>query len=404
MDPRPRFLPYGRQQIEEDDVAAVVEVLRGEYLTTGPKVRAFEEALAEKVGSRFAVACSSGTAALHLAALGLGLGEGEAAVVPSLTFVATANAVRLVGAECVFADVDPDSGLMTERTLGEALERGGAAVRAVLPVHLNGQCVDMEAIGRLAAERRLRVIEDASHALGAALETADGQAVPVGACRRGDLTAFSFHPVKTVAMGEGGALTANDERLHARLLALRNHGIARDPDAWINPESGLDARGQAHPWYYEMREVGLNYRASDLHCALGMSQLEKLDRFVARRRALVRRYEERLRSLAEAVAPIARVPRCRPAWHVMAVAIDFARLGRERADVVRALRERGIATQVHYIPVHRQPYYRERYGDLRLPGADAYYGRVLSLPLFVGMTDGDVDRVVHELGAVLGIR
>lgn len=404
MDRPQGFLPYGRQLIEEDDVAAVVEVLHSDYLTTGPRVRAFEEALAGKVGARFAVSCSSGTAALHMAALALGLAGRDSVVVPAVTFVATANAVRFVGAECAFADVDPETGLMDEVALRTALERVGGRAKAVFPVHLNGQCVDMEMVGRVAAERDLRVIEDSSHALGAASQTTDGNAIPVGACAQSDMAVFSFHPVKTVAMGEGGAVTTNDEVLFERLITLRNHGIVHAPEAFENGDLAFDGQGRVHPWYYEMPEPGFNYRASELHCALGLSQLRKLERFIERRRGLVKRYEERLRDLGGAVRPVARVEGCRPAWHLMAVIIDFVALDRDRDSVMRGLRDRGIGTQVHYLPVHHQPYYRRRYGTLDLPGADGYYSRVLSLPLFVGMTEDDVDRVVQSLRAVLGLR
>lgn len=391
------FIPYGRQLIEEDDVAAVSAVLRSDFLTTGPAVAAFEEALAARVGSRFAVSCSSGTAGLHLAALAVGLGEGDVAMVPAITFIATANAGRYVGAEVAFVDVDPETGLVGEMELRAALDRAGDRVKAVFPVHLNGQCVDMEMVAGVAAERGLKVIEDASHAVGTTFRTNRGQTVTVGSCHHSDVSVFSFHPVKTIAMGEGGAVTTNDETLYQRLLRLRNHGIVRDSRAFENAKQAVDAGGGPNPWYYEMQELGFNYRASDIHCALGLSQLGKLDRFVAKRAALVHAYDERLKRLAQVVRPVGRVKGCAPAWHLYVTLIDFEAAGVDRATVMKRLRAAGIGTQVHYMPVHHQPYYRRRYGDLHLLGAEAYYARCLSLPLFPDMNAAEVGRVTDAL-------
>jgi UDP-4-amino-4,6-dideoxy-N-acetyl-beta-L-altrosamine transaminase len=401
--PRP-FLPYGRQLIEDDDVAAVTDVLRGDWLTTGPAVDAFERAFAETVGARHAVSCSSGTAALHLATLALGLKPGEAAVVPTLTFLATANAVRYVGAEVVFADVDPDSGLMTPATLETALAHaraGSLEVRAVLPVHMNGQCVDMPSVRSIGDRYGLAVVEDACHVLGGIHGAPGGAGEPVGGCPYSDMATFSLHPVKAIAAGEGGVVTTNRDDLAGAVKRLRNHGMVREPDAFENRDLALAPDGGANPWYYEMPEPGFNYRLSDIHCALARSQLGKLERFVKRRGALVRRYDERLATLSPLVRPIDRVPWCRPAWHLYPVLIDFAAAGLSRADVIKHLASAGIGTQVHYLPVHLQPYYERRYGHQELPGAGAYYDRALSLPLFAAMTDGEVDRVVDTLTAVL---
>ncbi len=395
------FLPYGRHLIEDDDVAQVERVLRGGALTGGPAVAQFEQALAAATGAPHAVACSSGTAALHLAALALDLGPGDAAVVPSLTFLATANALRYVGADVVFADVDAETGLLTPATLEDALQRGagGKKLKAVFPVHLAGQCADMAAIAMTARRAGLKIVEDACHAVGA---TGGGQ--PVGACAWSDMAAFSFHPVKTIAMGEGGAITARDLRLAQRLSDLRSHGMVRDPARLEIRSQGFDADGQPNPWYYEMPEPGFNYRASDIHCALGLSQIKKLGRFVAERRRIIGWYAQALAPLAPIVRPQALAPGCEPAWHLCAVRIDFKAAGVARGAVMRALAAQGIGSQVHYLPVHRQPYYRRLYGDLHLSGADAYYERTLSLPLFVGLTQADVARVVAALAKALGLR
>ena len=393
-------LPYGRQLVDDDDIAAVTSVLRGSFLTTGPTVAAFERALAAAVDAPQAVVCSSGTAALHLAALALDMAPGEWVVVPSQTFVATANAVRYVGGEVVFADCDPDSGLMGPEHLDQALRRAarnGERPRAVFPVHLAGQCASMAEVAALAERHDLTVVEDASHAIGTRYGGEDGARWPVGGCRHAAMTVFSFHPVKTVAMGEGGAITTRNEALAERLRRLRTHGIERRPEAFTQAEQATAADGAPNPWYYELAELGFNYRASDIHCALGLSQLAKLQRFVDRRRTLAKRYDNLLVPLHPIVRPAGRVPGCTAAWHLYVVLIDFPALGLDRAGVMRALRSRGIGSQVHYIPVHRQPYYRARYGEIELPGTEAYYARCLSLPLFAGMEPSDVDRVVGAL-------
>ena len=396
------MLPYGRQLIEEDDIAAVTAVLRSDYLTTGPVVERFEQALAARVGAARAVSCSSGTAALHLTAMALDLGPDDCAVVPAMTFMGAANVVRLTGAEVVFADVDADTGLMRPDDLEQALKRARPRrVRAAYPVHLNGQTADVPALAKIAAKHGLAIVEDAAHAIGTVTED-NGQPVPVGSGRHSAMTIFSFHPVKTITAGEGGAVTTNDAVLAEKLSRLRNHGITRQADDFIDRGAAFDSKGQPNPWYHEMHQPGLNYRASDIQCALVLNQLKKIDRFIARRRALARRYDAGLARLAPFVRPVARVPGCDPSLHLYAVLIDFKALGIERAEVMRRLKSAGIGTQVHYIPVHRQPYYRSRYPDVSLPGADAYYARVLSLPLYVGMQDSDVDRVVEALTNLVG--
>lgn len=394
------FLPYGHQVVEDDDIAAVSAVLRGEFLTTGPAVAQFEQAFAARVGARHAIACSSGTAALHLAAMAIGLGPGDAAIVPSLTFLATANAVRFTGAEVVFADVDPVTGMLTADTLRGALKtKASGTAKAVLPVHLAGMVAEMDAIAGVARAAGLRIIEDACHALGAT--GPDGAAV--GGCSNSALAAFSTHPVKTITTGEGGLVTTNDAALAERARRLRNHGMEHDPAHWTDRNAGRDG-DQPAPWYYEMAEIGWNYRLTDIGCALGLSQLKKLDRFLKRRAELATRYDRLLGPLAPHVRIPARPLHGVTAWHLYAVQVEFAQLQRRRGDVMRALRAAGIGTQVHYIPVHRQPYYRRRHGALDLPGADAYYEKTLSLPLYPAMTDADVDRVATALTAALGLR
>lgn len=382
------FLPYGRQTIEDDDIAAVAEALRGDFLTTGPTVEAFETAFAKKVDASHAVAVSNGTATLHLAMLALGVGEGDTCIAPSVTFLATANCARYVGAEVVFADVDPDSGLMTPETLAEALKRAaGRKVKAVLPVHLRGDVCDLPALKALADAAGAVLVEDAPHALGS-IGTFDGVAHPVGDGAYSSFASFSFHPVKTLATGEGGMLTTNDKALAERARLLRSHGMVR-------PAGG-------DPWWYEMSELGFNYRIPDVLCALGLSQLNKLDRFVARRRELTALYARLLPERAPKARLATSPAHSNAALHLLTVLIDFEGLGLSRRAVVEALKAKGVGTQVHYIPVHRQPYYVNRQGLADLPGADAWYARCLTLPLYPAMTDGDVERVVDALAEVLG--
>ncbi|MGE0483655.1 MAG: UDP-4-amino-4,6-dideoxy-N-acetyl-beta-L-altrosamine transaminase [Gammaproteobacteria bacterium] len=396
-------LPYGRQVIDDDDIAAVVAALRADMLTTGPLVARFEQAFADRVGAAYAVACNSGTAALHLAVDALGIGPADAVVVPTLTFLATANCARFCGADVIFADVDPDTGLLTPATFSAALARAQRRVRAVIPVHLAGQVGDLAAIRSQANAADIAVIEDACHALGTRYEADPGSdSASVGACAHSDLATFSFHPVKTIAVGEGGMVTTNDNALATRMAEFRSHGMVRDAARLSNAALAFDADGTANPWYYEMPRIGYNYRVSDINCALGLSQLGKLDAFVARRAALSARYDELLGELAPSLRLPARTPRCTPGWHLYAARFDFAAIGRSRAQVMRALRAEGVGTQVHYLPVHRQPYYQRLYGDITLPGADAYYASTLSLPLFPAMRDDDVDRVCAAVRRVIG--
>lgn len=401
-DERP-FLPYGRQSIDADDLAAVADALRGDYLTTGPTVAKFEAAFAEAVGARHAVASNSGTAALHLACMAIDLQPGDAIIVPSVTFLATANAGRFCGADVIFADVDPDSGLMTAETLDAAIARGGKyKLRAVLPVHVNGHCADMVAIRAIADKNNLAVIEDACHALGTLHPAGNGATARAGDCALSRMACFSLHPVKTMTTGEGGVTTTSDARLAERMRLLRNHGMSRNPAEFTLPDQARDKDGSANPWYYEMLALGPNYRITDFACALGLSQLRKLEHFIARRRELTALYNRSLASLAPVLRPVPHDPRQDAALHLYAVLIDFTKRGKSRAQVMAELKALGIGTQVHYLPVHRQPYYRGLYGNIDLPGADRYYDRVLSIPLYPDMENADVTRVVEAFGEVLG--
>lgn len=391
-------LPYGRHLIEADDVAAVTAALTSELLAQGPRVAAFEARVAEVCAAPHAVACSSGTSALQLALTALDVGEGDVVVAPSVTFLSTATAARLCGAEVVFADVDAQTGLMTADTLAEALHRAGRPVKAALPVHLGGRMAHLPSLHTVAEAQGVALVEDCAHALGSR-DAASGAA---GECRFSAAATFSFHPVKTIACGEGGLVTTRDAALAERMGRLRNHGVTRDPALMLDAALSLDAAGAANPWSYEQLELGWNARMTDVEAALGLSQLAKLDRFAERRRSLSAAYDALLAPLAPLITPVSAPAAQTPCPHLHQVLIDFDRLGVTRAALTRALVARGIGTQVHYIPVHRQPYFARRYGALHLPGAEAFYARTLSLPLFPGMDDDDPARVCAALAACLG--
>jgi UDP-4-amino-4,6-dideoxy-N-acetyl-beta-L-altrosamine transaminase len=389
-------LPYGLHLIEDDDVAAVTAALTSGLLAQGPRAAAFEAAFAARMGAAHAVAASCGTAALHLALLALDVGPGDLVVAPAITFLSTATAARMCGAEVVFADVDPATGLMTPETLLEALASAPGPVKAALPVHLGGRMADMVGIGAVAAEAGVLLVEDCAHALGS--RRGEERA---GACARSAAACFSFHPVKTIAAGEGGAVTTNDAGMAARIGRLRNHGVTRDEALLVDPELSLDDQGRRHPWSYEQLELGFNYRMTDIEAALGASQLAKLDRFIARRAALAAAYDRLLQPLAPWVRPVKAGAGEAPSLHLYQVLIDFPAIGKTRDAVARDLIAQGIGVQVHYIPLYRQPYFKARYGPMRLPGAEAFYAAVLALPLFPAMADGDVERVLQALAATL---
>jgi UDP-4-amino-4,6-dideoxy-N-acetyl-beta-L-altrosamine transaminase len=382
-------LPYGRQTIDDDDIAAVVAALRAPLLTCGPLVARFEAALAGWLGAPGATVCASGTAALHLTYAALGIGEGDEIITTPVTFSATAAAAYYVGAGVRIADVDPRTGNLSPQSVEPLIT---PRTRAIVPVHLAGLPADMAELSALARRHGLRVIEDACHALGA---TYRGVKVGAGA---GDAVVFSFHPVKHITTGEGGAVLARDPDVRRRLERLRQHGIERDHARLPAP---------AGPWIYEVQDLGWNYRLSDIACALGLAQLAKLDRFVADRRRLAAHYRAEIdrRFAGDGVTAPAELADRESAYHLFAVAIDFARFRTTRARVMAALAGAGIATQVHYIPLLHHPLHARRCpGELARPrpGADHYYARTLSLPLYPALTPADATRVVEELHRVLG--
>ena len=386
MDP----IPYARQSISDQDIEAVVSALRSDFLTQGPRIQEFEEAVAKRCGAKYAVAISSGTAALTLACEVLGLGEGDVLWTAPNTFVASANCGRHCGSEVDFVDIDSRSYNMSVAALEAKLEdasRAGELPKVVIPVHFAGQSCEMEPISRLAVKYGFAVIEDASHAVGA-----EYQGAPVGDCRFSEMVVLSFHPVKILTTGEGGMVLTNSKDHYERLLRLRHHGITRDADAMERDVDG--------PWYYEQQELGMNCRITDLQCALGSSQLERIGEFIARRRELVARYDEALEGLP-LILPWQHSDTA-SSWHLYVVRLRLDRISKSHREVFEELQAAGILVNLHYIPVHLQPYYRRLgFAEGMFPEAERYYGEAVSLPMFYDLSEADQDRVVKTLKEVL---
>jgi perosamine synthetase len=382
-------LPYGRQWLDEDDIAAVVEVLRGDWLTQGPLVGAFESALAEYCGARYAVAVSSGTAALHLACVAAGVGPGDVGITSPITFVASANCIAYCGGIPAFADIEAGTVSLDPAALELVCERHRPKV--VIPVDFAGQPADLPAIYRIAQRYGAILIEDAAHSLGATYVW-EGQTFTTGSCVHADMAILSFHPVKHITTGEGGAVLTNSHDLYHRLLELRTHGLTKDP-ARLTRDEG--------PWYYEQHTLGFNYRITDIQCALGLSQLHRLPHFIQRRREIVRQYSEQLAYLGDEVTLLTETRGRRSSYHLLVARLRGGAERRRR--VFEQLHSLGIRSQVHYVPVHLQPWYGRQFGYRQgdYPQAEAYYAECLSLPLFPQMSERDVERVVAALRIAL---
>jgi UDP-4-amino-4,6-dideoxy-N-acetyl-beta-L-altrosamine transaminase len=384
------FLPYGRQTITEADVAAVEAVLRSPFLTQGPAVPAFEQAVAAHVCATHGVAVNSATSALHIACLALGLGPGDRLWTSPITFVASANCGRYCCADVDFVDIEPATGLMSVAALEQKLqqaERDGTMPKVVVPVHLAGSSCDMAAIGELSNRYGFAVLEDASHAIGGRY-----RGEPVGNCRHSAITVFSFHPVKIITTGEGGLATTNDAELAQTIAELRSHGIVREPERFEHPPAG--------PWVYEQQHLGFNYRLTDLQAALGLSQLERLEAIVAERQRLLEAYRQQIASLPVSLLEIP--PTVRSALHLAVIRLHN-RDPEHHRSVFEGLRAAGIGVQLHYSPVHLQPYYRRLgFAEGDFPEAEAFARNAFSLPLYPGLQEQEQQRVIQVLSTLLG--
>lgn len=388
MKKAPHLIPYGKQWVDAADIRAVVRVLKSDRLTQGPNVEKFEEAFARAVSAPYAVAVSSGTAGLHLAALAAGFDRGDEVLTTPLTFVASSNSILYTGATPAFVDIE-------DRTLGldplKAERSVGPKTRGILSVHFAGQPCVLGDKRKFSKKNNFTVIEDASHALGAEVKSSGGW-TPVGACAQSDMAVFSFHPVKHITTGEGGMITTRRKELYEKLRLLRTHGIEKDASKFELKD------GPHRPWHYEMKLLGFNYRITDIQCALGLSQLKKLGRFVKIRREIAAFYDKSFRNIDFLRIPEV-MPDRRSSYHLYPLRIDFKRLDRSRADVMRTLERRGILTQVHYTPVTHQPYYRKRFRTKTadFPVCEKYFSQALSIPLFPAMTVSDTKNIVRGI-------
>lgn len=393
------YIPYGRQSIDDADIEAVVKVLKSDYLTTGPAVAAFEKKVADYVGAKYAVAVSNGTAALHVACLAAGIGEGDEVITTPITFAASANCVLYCGGTPVFADIDPDTYNISPAELERKIT---SRTKAIIPVHYTGQPCDMDAILEIARKHDLLVIEDGAHALGASYK-----GKKIGSIA--DMTCFSFHPVKPVTTGEGGMIVTDNEELYRKLVLYRSHGITRDNDMMQQYEDQLRQsmdpalqeaaemlRGDVMDpggWYYQQLELGYNYRITDIACALGASQMDKLDRFLERRRQIAGKYDEAFADIPQIKTPWQQEG-CQSGWHLYMIQT----MERSRREVFDGLRQAGIGVNVHYIPVYRHPYYqRNGYAGVHCLNAEAFYERAVSLPIFPGLTGSQQDYVIEHV-------
>lgn len=379
---RETYLTYGKQTIDENDIQAVVDVLKGPYLTTGPYVKEFEDKVARYVGSKYAVAVSNGTAALHMACFAAGIQDGDEVLVSAMTFAASANAVLYCGGTPVFVDIDPITYNINPQKIIEKITK---KTKAIIPVDYTGQSVDMDEIMKIAKEYDLIVIEDAAHALGS-----EYKGRKVGS--QADMVEFSFHPVKPITTGEGGIVTTNNEDLYQKMMIFRTHGITRDH---------VELYEHHGPWYYEQHYLGYNYRLTDVQCALGTSQMNKIDDFIHRRRAIVKHYNEAFKVLKEIVTPY-EAEYSNSGWHIYVIKLKPELLNATRKEIFEALQAENIGVNVHYLPVYLHPYYKELgYEQGLCYHAEELYANMITLPLFPGMTDQDVDDVIAALFRVI---
>ncbi|MFW5889611.1 MAG: UDP-4-amino-4,6-dideoxy-N-acetyl-beta-L-altrosamine transaminase [Bacillota bacterium] len=377
------FIPYGSQWIDEQDIEAVVETLKSDYLTTGPKINEFEEKFADYVDAKYAVAIANGTAALHAATYAADINEGDEVITTPITFAASANSILYQNATPVFADIDPDTYNINPESIEKKITD---KTKAIIPVHYTGQPCEMDKIMEIADRYNLTVISDAAHAVGAEYK---GQKIGSIA----DMTTFSFHPVKHITTGEGGMITTDSKELYDKLIKFRTHGITKDSSEYINESHG--------PWYHEQQELGYNYRITDIQCALGISQLEKIDKFLARRREMVKEYNKAFSDFEGIIIP-EQLKNTNSAWHLYVIQLKLEKLTADRKEIFKALRAKNLGVNVHYIPVYYHPYYQNLgYKKGICPNAEKLYERIITIPLYPKMTDQQVEEVINRIKEVI---
>lgn len=391
-----KIIPYGKHFIDKDDVNAVINILENHQLTQGNAVNSFEEAVANYVGAKYAVAMSSWTSGLHMACHAVGLNESNSLITSPITFVASSNAAFYCNSKPHFADIDKDTINICHKDIERQIKQSDGSIKAIIPVHFAGLPCKMQEISQISRRHDCFIIEDAAHALGARYE--DGSMV--GSCKYSDMTGFSFHPVKSIAAGEGGMITTNSYKIYKKLLRMRSHGINKLDDKFIDTEQAFTGELN-NPWYYEMQELGYNFRITDIQCALGESQLKKLPNFLKKRRALAKKYDEAFKDLPY-VKPIHSMHRDFSSHHLYVLRIKFNKLGISRAKLMHKLKEEGILTQVHYIPVTSHPFYKNLgYNTEEYPESESFYDQALSIPLFFSLTDKEQNKVIDKLKKLL---
>jgi len=392
------IIPYGKQTIEEDDISAVVEVLESDYLTTGPKVEEFEKALCNYTGAKYAVAVSSGTAALHISSLIL-LKKGDLVLTTPNSFLATSNSILYAGAKPLFVDIKENGNIDLDKCI-EILEHFGNRIKALYAVHFSGNPVEMEKLKYIKEKFNIKILEDAAHAIGAKYLSEKckmkSEKCNIGDCKNSDITTFSFHPVKNMTTGEGGAILTNDEEIYKKAKLLRNHGIIKNSQTKFQvPNLAYDKKGNINPWYYEMIELGFNYRITDIQCALGLSQIKKLDNFIQKRQKIAKKYDEAFKdTIIKPLYPFNE----NSAYHLYVVRVDFSKPKITKAELFYKMRENGIFLQLHYIPINKQPFYQNLgYGDENLPNMYKYYEEAFSLPIYPTLSEEAQNYVIEKL-------